>query len=129
MPSCSKVLVAIAGSLLLTAPTNAQTLDPARGVYTLADGIEPALQSVVRVLNYSVERGDRVSSSGSGAVIDGAAGYVLTNNHVVEGASRLQVVLKDGQIIDASLVGVDPATDLALLRVSASGLRSVTIAD
>lgn len=56
------------------------------------------------------------SSSGSGFVVD-AGGVVVTNNHVVEGANRFQVSFQNGTLLDATLVGRDPETDLAVLRV------------
>ena len=54
--------------------------------------------------------------SGSGFIID-AAGYILTNYHVVEGADRITVTLGDGRVAKADLVGIDPAIDVALLRI------------
>jgi serine protease DegQ len=65
---------------------------------------------------------------GSGVVID-AEGDVLTNNHVVEGANQLAVALPDGTLRPAKLVGVDPDSDLALLKVDAAGLRPIAIGD
>ncbi|MFM7108396.1 MAG: S1C family serine protease, partial [Planctomycetaceae bacterium] len=56
--------------------------------------------------------------AGSGIVLD-REGHVLTNFHVVEGAQKIQVVLYDGSAHDATVVGTDPATDVAVLRVGA----------
>jgi Do/DeqQ family serine protease len=67
----------------------------------------------------------RATSLGSG-VIASAAGYILTNHHVVEGADEIEVALADGQKLQAKLVGNDPETDLAVLRVSAEGLPAIT---
>jgi serine protease Do len=55
---------------------------------------------------------------GSGFLID-PAGYIVTNNHVIDGASKIVVVMKDGKELDATLIGTDPKTDLALLKVKA----------
>jgi serine protease Do len=58
--------------------------------------------------------------TGSGFIID-RAGYILTNNHVVEGADRVTITLGDGRVFRAAVVGVDPAIDVALLQISAAG--------
>jgi serine protease Do len=63
-------------------------------------------------------------SQGSGFIIT-ADGYVVTNNHVIAGAETIEVVLDDGTILDAALVGTDPATDIALLDVEGENLPSV----
>lgn len=68
-------------------------------------------------------------SAGSGVIVDARQGLVLTNHHVVGGATAITVTLKDGRSLEASLVGSDPATDIAVLRVSARGLTNVEVAD
>ena len=65
---------------------------------------------------------------GSGFVID-ADGYILTNNHVIEGADEIKVKLSDDRELDAKLVGADPPTDLALLQVDPEGLTAVELGD
>lgn len=69
----------------------------------------------------------RSSSLGSGVIV-GAQGYVLTNNHVVEAADDIEVALNDGRHAPARVVGVDPESDLAVLKVELSGLPVVTFA-
>lgn len=58
---------------------------------------------------------------GSGVIFD-ARGYIATNNHVVEGAQELAVSLADGRVLNAKVVGTDPATDLAVVKVEAANL-------
>ncbi|WP_428944362.1 serine endoprotease DegQ [Pantoea sp. FN060301] len=66
----------------------------------------------------------------SGVVIDAEKGYVLTNNHVVNGADKISVQLSDGREFDAKMIGHDEQTDIALVQISgASGLTQVKIAD
>jgi serine protease Do len=65
---------------------------------------------------------------GSGFVVD-AAGYILTNHHLVPGPARVRVRLADKREFPARLVGSDPSTDLALLKVESSGLPVVTLGD
>ncbi|MBE2213637.1 MAG: Do family serine endopeptidase [Opitutaceae bacterium] len=65
---------------------------------------------------------------GSGVIVS-ADGYVLTNNHVIEEADEIKVTLADGREIDASIVGTDPRTDVAVLKVSGSDFPHATLAD
>jgi len=66
--------------------------------------------------------------TGSGFIID-AAGLILTNAHVIEGAEQVLVTLKDGREFAGEVLGVDPLTDLAVIRVEATGLPTVTLGD
>lgn len=65
---------------------------------------------------------------GSGVIID-ANGYILTNHHVIDGAEQIKVDLNDGRSLDAQIVGVDPPSDLAVLKVEASGLPVLVLGD
>jgi Do/DeqQ family serine protease len=64
----------------------------------------------------------REQRSGGSGVIISTDGYIVTNNHVVDGATKLRVKLNDGRVFDAKMVGADPATDVALIKVEASNL-------
>ena len=66
--------------------------------------------------------------SGSGVIIS-ADGYIATNNHVVEDAENLEVVLNDQQTYEAEIIGVDPTTDIALIKIDAENLPTVDFAD
>jgi Do/DeqQ family serine protease len=73
---------------------------------------------------------ERVSQSlGSGVVVDAGRGYVLTNNHVIEGADDIAVTLKDGRSLSAKLIGTDPDTDLAVVQIPAENLSALPLAD
>ena len=73
---------------------------------------------------------ERIEQSlGSGVIIDAAKGYVLTNNHVIGGAEEIRVTLHDGRTVNAERVGVDPDTDVALIRIPAQGLTALPLAD
>ena len=65
---------------------------------------------------------------GSGVIID-ANGYILTNHHVIDGAEQIKVDLNDGRSLDAKLVGADPPSDLAVLKVDASNLPVLVLGD
>ena len=82
-------------------------------------------------------RGGHASSSphgagarglGSGVIID-SSGYILTNNHVVQGVSQIAVMLADGRQFDARIVGTDPYTDLAVIKVDATDLPVAELGD
>jgi len=71
------------------------------------------------------DEAQRASSLGSGVLVS-ASGYVLTNHHVVEAADEIEVALADGRKLLAKVVGSDPDTDLAVLRVDAESLPAIT---
>ena len=69
-----------------------------------------------------------VQGQGSGVIMD-ASGKIITNYHVIEGAEQITVTLSDDRRVSASVIGVDPVTDLAVLRISAKGLMPATWGD
>src|SRR5580700_7859190 len=72
----------------------------------------------------------QVQATGSGVIVDAERGYVLTNNHVVEHASNIQIATKDGQRFAAKIVGRDPPTDVAVIQIqNASGLKALPLGD
>lgn len=73
---------------------------------------------------------ERIQQSlGSGVIVDGERGLVLTNHHVIAGAEDILVTLQDGRTLPARFVGSDPETDLALIRVAAENLKELPLAD
>ena len=75
---------------------------------------------------YLIEPHKKVENSlGSGVVVPG--GYILTNNHVIQGASLIQAALPSGRILEAQVIGADPDTDLAVLKTDAKDLPVIPI--
>jgi serine protease DegQ len=73
---------------------------------------------------------ERVSQSlGSGVIVDAKEGFVLTNNHVIAGADDISITLSDGRSFDAEVIGTDPDTDLAMVRIPAEDLSALPFAD
>ena len=68
-------------------------------------------------------------SAGSGVIVDAARGYVLSNHHVIARAESVMVTLKDNRRFEAEVLGSDPGTDIALLRIEADGLTALPIGD
>jgi S1-C subfamily serine protease len=94
-----------------------------RAVIQVVDAVGPA---VVGIFVGHQERGQ--AGAGSGVTIT-PDGYILTNDHVVHGAGEIGVRLCDGTGLSAHLIGTDPATDLAVIRVTASSLPHATLGD
>lgn len=77
------------------------------------------------------EEGDteRRQSVGSGVIVDAARGYILTNHHLLEGATTIEVTLKDRRSYQAVLLGADSATDLAVLKIPATNIEPLPFGD
>ncbi len=83
-----------------------------------------------RFFNIPDQPRERVSQSlGSGVIVDAGKGYVLTNNHVISGADEISVTLSDGRSFQAEVIGTDPDTDLAMVRIPAEDLSALVLAD
>jgi len=99
---------------------------------TVSGVVEKVGPTVVNIRTHLSTRaghnGSESGGTGSGFVI-APDGFILTNSHVVHGAARLEVTLADGRPCDASLVGEDPETDLAVIRINASQLVHAHLGD
>ena len=100
-------------------------LDPASA---LLDAYSQAVVRVVERVAPSVVNVRRGRSGGSGVIVT-PDGYALTNAHVVEAAQTVDVTLMTGREVRAQVVGNDPATDLAVIRIAESGLQAAELAD
>lgn len=66
---------------------------------------------------------------GSGVIVDAKKGYILTNNHVIENAKKIQIKLIDKRIIPAKIIGTDPKSDLAVLQIDAKNIKQIPLGD
>ena len=71
----------------------------------------------------------RSQAAGSGVIVDAERGYLLTNQHVIADAHEIAVTLTDGRRFEAEVVGADPGTDVALLKIDADSLSAMPLAD
>ena len=110
------------------APPDDELLDAySRSVISVVEQVGPAVVNITTGKR-SPERGLDQVGAGSGVVI-APDGYILTNNHVVHQAGRLQVTLTEGSTLAADLVGADPSTDLAVIRAHGSLLPYAELGD
>jgi S1-C subfamily serine protease len=87
-------------------------------------------ENAEQILRWLGRRGDTPVARGTGSgVVYTAEGAILTNNHVIEEALTINVRLRDGRLLPAKVLGRDPATDLALIKVDATGLTAAKLAD
>lgn len=132
------------------APVTAQ-LSYQTGPFSYADAVARAAPSVVNIYTTKITtervtpifsdpfiqqflgdaltqtRQKRENSLGSGVIVD-KQGYILTNNHVIEGADQIRIVLASGQTLQADIIGVDKDTDLAVLKINHPNLPAISFA-
>src|SRR5437879_1196287 len=99
----------------------------------ITEAVERLTESVVSIDSVRVTRDFRyglvpIEGKGSGLIID-RNGYVITNNHVIDGATRVQVHLKDGRTFLGEVVGSDASTDIAVIKVDAANLPAASLGD
>ena len=102
----------------------ARTIDAVVHIKTEMTKLTPLYQSFFgMIIDRGVQR-KTYNAYGSGVIIS-PDGYIVTNNHVVQDAERLTVTLNNKKELPARIVGIDPATDLAVIKIEATGLQSI----
>jgi S1-C subfamily serine protease len=106
---------------------------PSLGDAQLLDAYSQTIAAVVNrvapsVVNIRVRSGERGPGGGSGFIL-ARDGFILTNSHVVQGGREIEVTLRDAQVYPARLIGTDPETDLAVIRIDAPNVQHVRLAD
>jgi 2-alkenal reductase len=90
----------------------------------IVEAVRKVKPAVVTVLNTLHTRSGRGQATGTGVIVD-AKGYIVTNNHVVEGAQKIEVLFENGDKADAKLIGADAFSDLAVLQVTSKAMPAV----
>ncbi|HEX5459852.1 MAG TPA: Do family serine endopeptidase [Steroidobacteraceae bacterium] len=154
---CTALLVvAIAAAPLLTAPAAMPAAVGGTRVPSLAPMIRRVSPAVVNIATHGVipESGSHdplrddpfynrffhsppgegpdeepFAAAGSGVIVDAKRGYILTNAHVVDHATGITVTLQDGRNLEGKIVGVDPQSDIAVVRIDAHGLTQIRLGD
>lgn len=122
------------GTVLYQSVTNANatnTSSTSTGNMSVKEVASAVSNSVVEIKTESVSTNSffqqAVQSGAGSGVILSADGYVVTNNHVIEGANKISVTTKDGTSYEATLIGTDSTTDLAVLKIEASDLTPAVL--
>jgi Do/DeqQ family serine protease len=133
VPSYSSIVDKVAPAVVTVRVEKSASVVPTMGVPGLPglpEGLEPFFGAPRsrRQAPQQAPRMPRQSGLGSGVVID-SKGYILTNHHVIDGADKIRVEFADGKSAAARIVGSDPPTDLAVLKVEETGLPTLSYGD
>ena len=109
------------------AVVNIYTISEVEGKNNYID--DPFLRKFFNIPEQQQSKKRNRSGIGSGVIIDSKKGYIITNNHVIAKAKDIKVKLHDGREIKATLVGSDPASDIAVIKIIANNLTSLNFSD
>ena len=113
----------VSGGSIITIPTDGSAMTPTQLYETCVNSVVAISTKIKTQSFYGTSEG---TSSGSGFILT-EDGYVVTNCHVIEGASAISVILHDGTEYEAELIGSDSSNDLAVLKIEAEGLTAAAI--
>ena len=88
---------------------------------------DPFFRQFFNIPDQPIQR--KFQALGSGVIVDAKRGLILTNNHVIANADQITVILRDGRHLDAKIVGSDPETDVAVIKIKADKLTAIKVAD
>ncbi|MFL2555399.1 MAG: DegQ family serine endoprotease [Gammaproteobacteria bacterium] len=88
---------------------------------------DPFFRHFFKIPDQPIER--KTSSLGSGVIVDSKRGLVLTNNHVIANAIQITITMRDGRQLEAEIVGADPKTDIAVLKIPSENLTALKTTD
>ena len=144
-PALSLLPVALTALALAPGPAWSDTPQPGRPISTFAPILEKVIPAVVTIRitgetlkpvefapqanankDATVQK-ETFRAGGSGVIVDAGNGYILTNNHVIENATRIEVGLSDGRRMLAKLIGRDIGTDVAVIKVEEANLPSIAV--
>jgi serine protease DegQ len=149
-PEPSPATKIVEAAAVIATPTTADAALPAQmggaPMPSLAPMLEKVTPAVVNIYTKQVSRSRSISieeffrgvrvpqqrisqSLGSGVIVDAKRGLILTNNHVVEGADEVSVILSDGRTFEAQPIGSDADTDIAVMQIQAPNLTALPFAD
>ena len=131
LPACQTASLSISTTTTTTTITsviqqNGQTVLP--GISQVVARVRPAVVAIdVTIIVYDFfGRPFEIEGAGSGWIVDGN-GYIVTNNHVVEGAQAISVTLQDGRVFPAQNVASNPTNDLAVVKIDAQSLPTIAL--
>ena len=117
----------------VTDPAATLNTDSSNTVYPMTEAAAKTVDSVVEIRTEQVVSGSFMQQyiaqgAGSGVIVT-SDGYIATNNHVIDGATQITVILRDGTEYKGTLVGADATSDLAVVKIDAKGLKPATFGD